>query len=359
MMGNEQSEVHNKWLTCIPKIIREFSISESNVSSNAYIMDSDTDSDSDDVCSEQSQLLETAVVDNDREKLLEALHDTNPNLPLNEKKENALIVAIKLSHLEMVNILLSTDHCNKDFINIHDCSALDIALITAFDNSIEPRHSVCWQIVSLLFDHHAEPSCKDAMMYIIRTAFKFEHASFIHRLIQTLIEHASSYRIHETLLEKLHRHQPMLTNSIDPFLEHASAFSIKLIKLHNRNILPLVMSAFVYYIESHWDSKQIRARVFMQLVVYATVAGWHWSSKEVLHISKVCEDLAQWCRCWPSRPASLCHLSRVVIRSTTPLSMTDTLRGLSLPETVKDYIMLKDVDNLFSKNDWRIESVLF
>ena len=360
-MGNEQSEIHNKWLTCIPKILKDFTISEESGPSDSCNMDSDGDSDCDDanVCSEQSRLIENAIINNNSEKLLHLLHDTNPNVPLNEKKENALIIAIKLSHLEMVDILLSSGHCNKDFINIHSCSPLDIALITAFDNCFEPRHSICWQIVSRLLDYQAEPSCKDAMMYVIRTAFKYERDSFIHQLIRTLIEHASSLKIHELLLEMLHRHQPMLESSIDPFMKNVSSFSIKLIKIHNRNVLPIVISAFVYYLESHWNCKQTKAYVFRRLVVYATVAGWHWSSKEILHISKVGEDLAQWCRFWPSRPGSLCHLSRLVIRSNTHLPLMEMLKELTLPETIKDYILLKDVDNLFSKNDWRIESVLF
>ena len=96
-----------------------------------------------------------------------------------------------------------------------------------YDNQKEPRQSVCWEIVELLLNAGAEPSCPDAMLYVVRTALKLNDDIFISRLISTLIKCSTSVELHTLLLCKLHRNQPMYSGNSDEFFCQASDFTMK------------------------------------------------------------------------------------------------------------------------------------
>ena len=110
---------------------------------------------------------------------------------------------MKLSQIECVRVLLDSSVCSKNCLNVNNCSAFDMALITAFDNRREPRHAVCWEILRLLMEANAEPGCKDVMMYTVRTTFKFQDDRFLQRLITTV-------------LNILHRHHHIYVDPLDP-----------------------------------------------------------------------------------------------------------------------------------------------
>nr|KAG5687233.1 hypothetical protein BaRGS_010901 [Batillaria attramentaria] len=60
------------------------------------------------------------------------------------------MVAIKLSHIHIIELILADGSCDLSQQNINSYSPFDIAIITTFDNRQEPRHGVCWEITAQL-----------------------------------------------------------------------------------------------------------------------------------------------------------------------------------------------------------------
>lgn len=116
--------------------------------------------------------LENAVTHNDVAQLRALLLKTSINVPLNDKQETALMIAIKHSHLHIVQLLMNSSECDLTVQNINNYSPFDIAVITAFDSRQGPSHNLCWEIVYLLMRAGAEPACPEAMLYVFRTALK-------------------------------------------------------------------------------------------------------------------------------------------------------------------------------------------
>ncbi|XP_046581466.1 LOW QUALITY PROTEIN: uncharacterized protein LOC124288918 [Haliotis rubra] len=307
----------------------------------------------------KSRALENAIINNSSSELDGLLKHINVNLPLNDRQETALILAVKLSHIDMVQILLKQKHCDKNYVNISNCSPLDLALVTTFDNRLEPRHEICWQIVSVLLENHAEPVRKDAMMYVIRTALKIEDNDFIFRIIDTCIAHATSLQFHELLLQKLHRHQPMCAGIIDPFLQHSADFTVKLLKIVNGENLCVVFNSFEYYKESHWACRETKASVFKKLILYVSGAGWHYTKADVSVIKKICPETARWCWRYESSPLSLRHHCRVTVRRSFTCFVPDALDQMQLPDTIKNYILLGEIDFLFKTKAMMLDDFMF
>ena len=179
-----------------------------------------------------------------------------------------------------------------------------------YDNQKEPRQSVCWEIVELLLNAGAEPSCPDAMLYVVRTALKLNDDIFISRLISTLIKCSTSVELHTLLLCKLHRNQPMYSGNSDEFFCQASDFTMKLIKspLVHKDLFPQIVSSFSYLFDSHWESRETKERLFIKLIVFVTVFGWRWTDPaDLAYISQYSRNLAEWCRTLPRKVPSLLH----------------------------------------------------
>lgn len=217
------------------------------------------------------------------------------------------------------------------------------------------------QVVALLLEANAEPACKDAMMYVIRTALKFDDTHFISHLIDLVCVHSTSLCLHELLLQKLHRLQPMSTGSYDQFLESSAEFSIKLIRAANLQSLPTVMASLTYYLECHWDDLETRNRVIAKIVLYSTAAGWSWHNRSVAEMTRVHKLLAQWCRRRFSSVSSLSHLARKTIRHNLHGWLLTSAKQVALPNSLQDYILLKDVDEICAEPflTERVNSVQF
>lgn len=282
------------------------------------------------------------------------------NMQLNEKGETALILAVKLSKIDMVKMLLLTTECDKNSLNAHNFSPLDVALVTAFDNRLEPRQTICWQIIECLLQVGAEPNSKDAMMYIIRTALKFCDEEFIYHLILLAKEFSKSTILHELILQKLHRYQPVYIESLDPFFMCASEYTIKLLKIANSVKLCDIVNSMIYYLDSYWHCRDNKVKTFERLILYASAAGWDWTETQMVYINRVCPFiLGTWCRNQRKYPMSLNHLARKSFRRNAQTFVSDSISGLPyrLPESIKDYIMLKDVDELLQEEELKLVDV--
>ncbi|XP_069138442.1 uncharacterized protein [Argopecten irradians] len=343
-MGNQNVKGHHLWPTsCMPGINR-------NIDPDVPLPSSGSE-DEGDVDNATWRELENAVVNNDGECLDQLINcGANINTPLNEKGETALILSVKLTHLQLVRILLAQTLCKKNCLNVNNCSALDLAIVTAFDNRLEPRHTMAWQIIKCLMEANSEPVCKDAMMYVIRTALKYSDELFLYRLIQAAIDCSKSFKFHELLLQKLHRHQPIYLDSIDPLLMNASDFSVKLVRYGLPTDLEYVVNSFMYYLESYWDSKENKNSVLQKLILYATAAGWSWSQQQVSHIHQVNPAVGSWCSRQLTQPLSLGHLARKTFRTclSTDISVAISSLPFQLPESLKLYLILKDIDEILN-----------
>ena len=282
------------------------------------------------------------------------------NTELNEKGETALILAVKLSRLNIVKVLLLTPNINRTCVNVHNFSPLDVALVTAFDNRLEPRQTVCWQIIECLLQVAAEPSSKDAMMYVIRTALKYCDEEFIYRLILLVKEFSNSTILHDYILEKLHRYQPVYIESLDPFFICCSEFTIKLLKNAYGVRLCDIVNSMIYYLDSYWHCSEKKIAIFRKLVLYASAAGWDWTPQQMVYIKRVCPYyLSTWCKNQKFYPMSLGHLARKSFRRNTQCLIPQSLQGLpyTVPAPIQHYIMLKDVDELLAGSKFSMADI--
>lgn len=386
-MGNHQSlSNHLLHSSCVPNRRQSYpphagryqllSIGESesgSITSNAedgVNTDEETgslNSDEDSVCEErlsEAVELENIILNDDNERLKRICEEKkiDINIQLNEKGETALILAVKLSKLEMVQILLLTPECDKNSVNVQGFTPLDVALVTLFDNRLEPRQTICWQIVECLLQVGAEPNSRDAMMYVIRTALKFCDEEFIYRLIHLATQVSDSVVLHELILQKLHRYQPVYMESLDPFFLCASAFTIKLLKSASKTRLCDIISSMSYYIDSYWNEKENKMNTFQKLVLYATAAGWEWKEEQLEYISRVCPNiLGIWCRRQKLYPISLSHLARKSFRNSIQTLIPEGIERLStsIPHAIRDYILLKDVDDVLQEPDFKLADIQF
>ena len=307
--------------------------------------------------------LENIVLTDDLEELKKVCLEPklDLNLQLNDKRETILMLAVKLSNLEMVKTLLVTPVCDKNYQNVQYFTPLDVALVTAFDNRLEPRQTICWNIIQCLLQVDAEPNSKNAMMYVIRTALKENDERFIYHLILLAEEFSFSTMLHELILQKLHRCQPVYMESLDPIFACAAGFTIKLLKNANGNNLWKVINSMTYYLDSYWHSSSDKILTFKRLIIYATGAGWQWSVPQLKYINRVCLTLVTWCKEQRSCPSSLCHLSRLAYRHNLQCQMSHSFEKLphKVPDAIKDYIMLKDIDDIVHTDNFSMSEVHF
>ncbi|XP_052795352.1 uncharacterized protein LOC128228223 [Mya arenaria] len=306
--------------------------------------------------------LENVILSDDIEQLQKICDEKkiDINIQLNDKGETALILAVKLSKIEMVKTLLLTPNIDRNCLNVQYFSPLDVALVTAFDNRLEPRQTVCWEIIECLLQVDAEPSSKDAMMYIIRTALKYCDEEFIYRLILLAKEFSNSTMLHEIMLQKLHRHQPVYIESLDPFFICISEFTIKLLKNANGSRLCDIVNSMIYYLDSYWHCRTNKMTTFQKLILYASAAGWDWTPQQMDYINRVCPYLlSRWCKIQKLYPISLSHLARKSFRLNTQSPVPESLLSLPyrVPDALKDYIMLKDVDEFLDGDEINIKDI--
>ena len=372
MMGNQQGGTGNQLFSrCVPgrrsssrgSRYRHLSLPDSESSTTSGVGDEDESQiEVDDFSLENDAAeLENIIISDDTEQLRELCvsQRIDINLHLNEKGETALILAVKLSHVEMVKSLLTTDSCEINSLNNHDFSALDVALITAFDNRLEPRQTICWEIIECLLQVGAEPSSRDAMMYVVRTALKYLDEAFLYRLILLAQEYSYSVMLHELLLQKLHRYQPVYMESLDPLLINVSAFTVKLLKSANAESLVHTVSSMVYYLESYWHSRPDKISTFSKLIIYATGAGWRWTPQQLQHLSRVCPSLGAWCKTRQSSAMSLCHIARCSFRWNVRCLINEGIPQLPyrIPDAIRDYLLLKDIDQITGEKTFKISEV--
>ncbi|KAL4228106.1 hypothetical protein ACF0H5_013541 [Mactra antiquata] len=329
--------------------------SVSNTDDDAGSLNSEEDSAYEEWLNDSVEL-ENAILNDDIDALRKLCHEKkiDINLQLNEKGETAVILAVKLSRIDMVKLLLLTPDCDKNSLNINNFSPLDVALVTAFDNRLEPRQSICWQVIECLLQKGAEPNNRDAMMYVIRTALKHCDEQFIYRLILLAKEFSNSTILHELLLQKLHRYQPVYIDSLDPFFVCVSDFTIKLLKNANAMKLCEVVNSMIYYLESYWHSREKKILTFQKLILYASAAGWEWTDQQMVYINRVCPyNLGVWCQNQRKYPISLAHLARKTIRKSVHGYVPDCIDQLPdrLPSAIQNYILLKDIDEFLSTDE--------
>ena len=372
-MGNQQGGAGNQLLsTCVPHRhscprttrYRHLSLPDSESSASGIgADDEDSEIEEDDDLSLDSDAaeLENIIISDDTDRLKEICftQKIDINLHLNEKGETALILAVKLSHIEMVKTLLTTPSCKISSVNNHEFSALDVALITAFDNRLEPRQTICWEIIECLLQVGAEPYSRDAMMYVVRTALKYCDEEFLYRLILLAQEHSHSVVLHELLLQKLHRYQPVYIESLDPLLISVSAFTVKLLKNANEKSLVHTVNSLVYYLESYWHSRTNKISTFSRLIIYATGAGWKWTPQQLTHLNRVCPSLGSWCRSSQCCAMSLCHIARSSFRKNIQCLVSKGISELPdrIPDAIRDYLLLKDVDQITEEKNFKILEV--
>lgn len=346
-MGNYQHTGRQLWAhQCMPRgALQGFRYSLSG--------NSDTESESDDretlSCSDLEKF-QNAVVNNNVCVLKDLINSNHVdlNVPINSKDETALMMSVKLSHLDMVQALLNFPNCNNNCHNVYHFSVLDAALITLFDRRDTDDCERCWEILVVLLRVKSEPLSKDAMTYVIRTALKQQDTDFIKRLIHTFTQVAKSTSLHLYLLEKLHRHQPIYPGDLDPILEQMTEFTISLLRSASLLALRQVVHSMVYYLESYWKCRGRKTQVFQRLVVYASGAGWNWTSQQIAFIEKVSPGLALWCCRSKTVPPSLSHTCRLSFRASLPCSVNQAIDSLphGLPDLLKKYLLLHDLDNL-------------
>lgn len=371
-MGNQQAGTGNQLLsTCVPGRrscprsgrYRHRSLPDSESSASGVGGDEDdSELEVDDLSIENDAAeLENIIISDDTDQLKEicVTEKMDINLHLNEKGETALILAVKLSHIEMVKTLLMTKSCEINSVNNHDFSALDVALITAFDNRLEPRQTICWEIIECLLQVGAEPSSRDAMMYVVRTALKYLDEEFLYRLILLAQEYSNSVILHELLLQKLHRYQPVCMESLDPLLISVSAFTVKLLRNGDEKSLVHTVNSMVYYLESYWHSRREKILTFSRLIVYASGAGWKWTPQQLTHLNRVCPSLGAWCKRSQCSAMSLFHIARCSFRKSVQCLIPKGISKLPdrVPDAIRDYLLLKDIDQITQEENFKIGEV--
>lgn len=341
-MGNQQVKGQHVWPTsCMPGIARELH------------SDSSTDHDPDVSESEEDESLidpsemENAISNNDAEEVGRLVsRGFDLNLPLTDTSDTALILAVKNRHFSIVEKLLTYSRCKKNCLNANNCSALDMALLTTFDAQNDPAYDSCWKNIECLMKANAQPVCKDAMMHVIRTALKYCNEEFLYKLFQVSVDCSNSSKLHELLLQRLHRHQPIYAFSIDSLLKSVSAFSIKLLRNCKNSDREFVVNSLIYYLDSYWDSRLNKFEVVQKLILYATAAGWKWTDQQIGHIDHVNPAFGSWCKKQSCMSQSLCHISRVSFRRSVDSNMSAVVNAVELPNSLKQYVLLKDIDEL-------------
>lgn len=129
-------------------------------------------------------------------------------------------------------------------------------------------------------------------------------------------------------------------------LQLASFFTVKLIKTTTWQKLPGLIQTFVYYMESHWSRRFLKEKIYRRLVLYASAAGWQWSASDLVLIRNTSQTLAQWCQNLQCSPLSLSFASRLSFRKKCEQSVSFCLTFINIPDAVKEYILLGDVDLL-------------
>ncbi|XP_029655704.1 uncharacterized protein LOC115229500 [Octopus sinensis] len=304
-------------------------------------------------------LLQAIVQDDCSE--LQQLMDTNIdlNIPLNDNNETALILAVRLGHTNQVKTLINQPSCDKNKLNIKNCSTFDIALIYAYNQCTEVEDNVnYWEIIKILMSTSFDPICKDAMLYVVRTALKYGNTDFINQLSEIAIKYCTSCKFHELLLLQLHRHQPVFEGPMDDIFTTLSKFTIKLLCECSGSELVPIVNSMKYYLESHWHDKQNKLHVSKKLALYATASGWHWSTQYIDYISRVDPYLSSWCVMTSKTVPSLHHLSRCAYRKTLTCSVSISFEKFpqAIPRVIQEYICLKDVELLCRKN---LQSITF
>ncbi|GFS15484.1 hypothetical protein ElyMa_003188500 [Elysia marginata] len=216
--------------------------------------------------------------------------------------------------------------------------------VIAYDNQREPRQTACWAIVELLLKADAEPSCPSAMLYVVRSALKITDEVFLSRLIQTLVMYCTSVHMHQLLLCKLHRNQPLYAGERgDELLEQASDFTVKVIKRHSdKPSLVRVLACLPYFADSHWISRERRRAVILKIAVYLSVLGWVWA--DVFSLAQISPSLARWCYRLPRSVPSLNHLCRLALLSChRGRQFLDTCAP-KLPKILRNYLNFTEID---------------
>ena len=214
----------------------------------------------------------------------------------------------------------------------------------AYDNQREPRQSACWAIVEMLLKGGAEPACPSAMLYLIRSALKLMDENFLGRLIHTLVMYCTSVHMHQLLLCKLHRNQPLYTGEKgDELLEQASDFTVKVIKRHSdKRSLVRVLACLPYFADSHWTSRERRRSVILKIAVYLSILGWVWA--DVYSLAQISPSLARWCYRLPRSVPSLNHLCRLALLSGPRGRHCLDTASPRLPKIMRNYLNFAEID---------------
>ncbi|RUS80175.1 hypothetical protein EGW08_012064 [Elysia chlorotica] len=288
--------------------------------------------------------IESAIINNDTTVLEKILTQADVNMCLNWKRDSPLFLAVKLSHVSVVQMLLVSPGCNLTHLNANSYSALDLALVIAYDNQREPRQSACWAIVEMLLKANAEPSCPSAMLYVIRSALKLMDETFLCRLINTLVTYCVSVHMHQLLLCKLHRNQPLYAGERgDELLEQASDFTVKVIKRHSdKPSLVRIIACLPYFADSHWTSRERRRAVILKIAVYLSILGWVWS--DVYSLAQISPSLARLCYRLPRTVPSLNHLCRLAVLSCPRGRQFLDTTAPKLPKILLNYLNFAEID---------------
>lgn len=295
-----------------------------------------------------SSKVESAIINNQVEQLEELLLQTDINMCMNQRQDSPLLLAVKLSRCAVVEALLASPGCDLAHQNINYYSPLDLALVMAYDNQKEPRQKACWQILEMLLTAGAEPASPDAMLYVIRTAFKVCDDTFILRLVNSLVKYSSSLDIHTLLLIKLHRNQPLYSGDTDHLFIQAANFTMKLIKLPPSGRikdLPQIVACLPYFFDSYWESKELRENLFIKLIVFLTSVGWKWTNRSDLdYIANVSHCLSQWCRQQCRSVPSLLHICRLTLmQSPTSRKLVNPSK---IPVMLFNFLNFQDIEEL-------------
>ncbi|GFO07069.1 hypothetical protein PoB_003357400 [Plakobranchus ocellatus] len=289
---------------------------------------------------------ESAIINNDVNVLQKLLMEVDVNMCLNWRHDSPLFLAVKLSREQVVQMLLLSPACDLRHVNANSYSALDLALVIAYDNQREPRQSACWAIVEMLLEAEAEPACPSAMLYVIRSALKLMDEAFLFRLISTLVAHCASVHMHQLLLCKLHRNQPLYSGKHgDELLEQASDFTVKVIKRHSdKPSLARVLACLPYFTDSHWTSRERRRAVILKVAVYLSILGWVWA--DLYGLAQISPTLANWCYRLPRTVPSLNHLCRLALLSGPLGRLYLGSEAHKLPKILRSYLNFTEVDAL-------------
>lgn len=225
------------------------------------------------------------------------------------------------------------------------------------------HHGQCesnWNILQLLLEAGAEPSCPHAILSVILTTLEKNQTEFILRLIRTFVDFSSSSQLHGLLITRLQRHQPYYTGSMfDQLLESASDFTVKLIKNKcDHESLKLVVSTLPIYLDFYLITIQHKHNLLIKCIVYLSVVGWRWTDQFHLNLmTNLSSSLPLWCQSLRRSPHSLKHMCRVALFS-SPIGR-QSITYSQVPYLVCRYLKYADIDSLapFSPN-YNFNSIL-